>query len=177
MSNLREYLLQKKGAVTSWRNKIRDDGSQPAQLSARVSAEGRTGVRRIRVRDFQIIFDSGPELAGHSLGPGSQEMQLGVLGTCLTHIFLTQAALQDVPLDAINVEVTAYIDHRAGQPGFENVPVYPVNVRYTAHIESPASREQIAALHEAVERTCPIYNFLINPQTIQGQIEHTRTAA
>lgn len=113
MSGLREYLQVKREKMLAWRKKISADGSQPSTISAQVTAEGRSGVRRIRIKDHQIILDSPPELAGYGLGPGSQEVQLGVLGSCLTHVYLTQAALQSVPLDALSVNVTAEIDHRA----------------------------------------------------------------
>ena len=44
-------------------------GGAPTVLSASVKAEGRSGVRRIRIRDFQIISDSGPDFAGYNSGP------------------------------------------------------------------------------------------------------------
>ena len=105
---------------------------------------------------------------GRDLRP---ELQLGVLGSCLTHVFLIQAADRGVPLDALEVEVSGQIDPRGGQPGYEHIPVYPHDIAYTVHIASPASDEEIAALHEAVERACPILNLLANPQQIAGRIE------
>jgi hypothetical protein len=68
------------------------------------------------------------------------------------------------------------MDPRAGQPGYEHIPVYPHNISYTVHISSPASEDEIAALHEAVERACPILNLLANPQQINGRIELTSSA-
>ncbi|AHF73595.1 OsmC family protein [Candidatus Sodalis pierantonius str. SOPE] len=171
MSGLREYLQVKREKMLAWRKKISADGSQPSTISAQVTAEGRSGVRRIRIKDHQIILDSSPELAGYGLGPGSQEVQLGVLGSCLTHVYLTQAALQSVPLDALSVNVTAEIDHRATQEAFAHLPVWPQNLRYTVQVSSPASDEQLAAVLAAVEKTCPIYDFLIRPQTITGAVQ------
>ena len=104
------------------------------------------------------MSDSGPDFAGYDLEPSSPELQLGVLGSCLTHVFLIQAADLGVPLDSLSVEVTGQIDPRAGKPGFESVPVYPHNIAYDVHLESPAGSAEIAALHEAVERACPTCN-------------------
>lgn len=176
MSNLREYLSQKREALRQRREKAKANGAAKNTLKAHVTAEGRSGVRRIRIREFQIISDSGPDFAGYNLGPGSPELQMGVLGSCLTHIFLIQAADLDIPLDALEVEVTGEMDPRAGQAGFENIPIYPHNIQYTVHLTSPATAEDIKTLHAAVERTCPIYNLLLNPQTIQGTIVHTASA-
>jgi uncharacterized OsmC-like protein len=174
VSTLREYLDQKREAILSRRAKaVAGEGpAGPIPLAATVTAEGRSGVRRIRIRDFQILADTPPDFAGFNLGPGSPELQLGVLGSCLTHIFLIQAADQQVPLDSLSVDVTGEIDHRAGQPGFEHLPIGPQQIRYTVMLESPASPERIAALHEAVERTCPILNLLVNPQSITGEVVH-----
>ena len=175
MSTLREYLQQKRAAITARRARAEQHPPQPQQLRATVSAEGRSGIRRIRIRDFQIVSDSGPDFAGYDLGPSSPELQLGVLGSCLTHVFLIQAADLGVPLDSLSVEVTGQIDPRAGKPGFESVPVFPHNIAYDVRLESPASSAEIAALHEAVERACPILNLLLNPQEIRGVVNHVQT--
>jgi uncharacterized OsmC-like protein len=173
MSNLNEYLEEKRHALAQRRAQAEANGAGPHTLKAGVRAEGRSGVRRIRIRDFQIISDSGPDFAGYDLGPTSPELQLGVLGSCLTHVFLIQAAQRNVPLDSLEVEVTGQIDPRAGRPGYEDIPVYPHNISYTVHLSSQATEEEIKALHEAVERACPILNLLINPQQINGTIVQT----
>jgi uncharacterized OsmC-like protein len=175
MSNLREYLVQKRQALDARRERAAINGGAPHSLHAHTRVEGRSGVRRIRIRDFQIISDSNQDFAGYDLGPSSPELQLGVLGSCLTHVFLIQAAARNVPLDALEVDITAQIDHRSGQPGFENVPIYPHNISYEVKLESPAPSEEIAALHEAVERACPILNLLVNPQQITGSLIHTKS--
>jgi uncharacterized OsmC-like protein len=71
--------------------------------------------------------------------------------------------------------VEAEQDPRAGKPGFEDVPIYPHNIRYTVRLSTPASQERIDELHESVEKNCPIYNLLINPQEVQGSVVVTHT--
>lgn len=171
MSNLRDYLVQKRDALAARKRRIESGalGAQP--LAARVIAEGRSGVRRIRVRDHQVITDSPDDFAGYDLGPSSPELQLGVLGSCLTHSFLIQAAAHGVPVDALDVEVTGRIDARAGSPGHEATPVFPHEIAYTVHITSLASEAEIATLTAAVDRACPILNLLRGPQRIEGRVE------
>lgn len=176
MGTLNEYLAEKRQRILEKAEQAKAGNVQPNTLRAAVKAEGRSGVRRIRIRDFQIISDSGPDFAGYNLGPSSPELQLGVLGSCLTHIFLIQAAQRQVPLDALEVEISAQMDPRAGHPGFEQVPIYPHNINYTVHVSSTASDEELAALHEAVERACPILNLLLNPQQITGTLVHETPA-
>ncbi|MGC4189912.1 MAG: OsmC family protein [Thermomicrobiales bacterium] len=173
MSTLREFLYQKRDALRARREAAAadPDSQHPRIFEARVTAEGRSGVRRIRIRDHQILSDSGPELAGYDFGPGSPEIQAGVLGSCLTHIFEIQAAEREIWLDALEVQVRAVQDFRAGQPGFEDVPRWPHQFNYTVTIESGEPEERIRELHQAVEDVCPILNLLVNPQTITGSVK------
>jgi len=171
MSGLREYLVQKRTAWQALQDRAASPDYVPVALSAKVRAEGRSGVRRIRVRDFQLITDSPPDFAGYDLGPSSPELVLGALGSCLTHTWLIQAAAHDIPLDALSVEVTGTIDARAGKPGYDDVPVYPHNIAYTVRVETPAHRDRIAVLEAAVERACPILNLLRAPQSIHAETE------
>ncbi|MFE0689618.1 OsmC family protein [Streptomyces sp. JH002] len=168
---LRAYLEVKRAALLARREAARaNPPTRPNRLRARASAEARSGVRRIRIRHHQILSDSPLDFAGYDLGPASPEIQLGVLSSCLTHVFLIQAADLRVPLDSLEVEVDADLDPRAGKPGFEDTPIYPHNISYTVHVTSPAPAERIRELHEAVERNCPIYNLLVNPQQVSGRV-------
>lgn len=174
MSTLNEYLGQKRQALLARRAKIKMGSTEPVTLQAHVKAEGRSGIRRIRIRDHQVIMDSPYDFAGYNLGPNSPELQLGVLGSCLTHIFLIQAADKGVPLDELEIEVTGQVDVRAGTPGYEHIPVYPQNISYTVYVKSSALPETLADLHETVECVCPIFNLLVQPQTINGTLVQTR---
>ena len=177
MSHLNEYLSEKRAAVLARSAAIEAGTAQATRLKASVRAEGRSGVRRLRIREHQVISDSPPDFAGYNLGPSSPELQLGVLGTCVTHIFLIQAAERQVPLESLEVEVTGVIDPRGGKPGHEATPIWPHDIGYTVHIDSPASRAEIDALFEAVERSCPILNLLRNPQSIRAEVRHTDSSA
>lgn len=172
MGTLIDYLADKSRALAARLASIARGEAQPLKLQAHVSAEGRSGVRRIRIRDHQVLSDSPPDFAGFDLGPSSPELQLGVLGSCVTHIVLIQAAQRQVPVESVDVDVRAVIDPRGGRPGFEQVPVEPHDIRYTVHIVSSAPREAIEALFAEVERTCPILNLLRRPQQVHAEVRH-----
>ena len=104
-------------------------------------------------------------------------MLLGVLGSCLTHITLIQAAEQGVSLESLDVKVTGQMHPLAGKLGYEDVPIYPYNIKYELNIISGESKETIKVLHEAVEKVCPIFNLLVNPQTIVGEVIHPGTGS
>lgn len=175
MSNLREYLVQKREALLAKRAAAATRTPDPLQISALVRAEGRSGIRRIRIRDYQIITDSPADFAGYGLGPTAPELQLGVLGSCLAHSFLIQAAEHQTPIDALEIDVAGEIDARAGQPGYPEITVHPRQIRYTLRVESPASAEEIATLQAAMENACPILSLLRNPHEISGSVEQSTT--
>ena len=175
--SLNEFLVHKRKAVLARDQRITDGEVGPSPLHAKVTAEGRTGLRRMRIRDHQIISDSANGFAGYDLGPSSPELQLGVLGTCVTHIFEIQAALLQVPLDSIEVDVRGTIDPRGGHPGHEATPIWPHNIQYEVQVASSASDAQLNELFAAVEKNCPILNLLRNPQQVSGTLVRTQPAA
>ncbi|WP_235488193.1 OsmC family protein [Frankia sp. AvcI1] len=171
---LREFLVHKREAVLAREDAIAAGTlSGPAVLRAQSVADGRSGVRRIRIRDHQILSDSPPDYAGDDLGPSSPELVLGVFASCLTHVFEIVAARLDIPLDEIRVEVEGQMEPRAGRPGFEGVPREPHNITYQASVTSPATAEEIETLYQTVEAECPLLALFTNPQTIAGSLVHT----
>ncbi|MFF2083845.1 OsmC family protein [Nocardia sp. NPDC058176] len=174
LPGLREFLAHKRTALLALEGKRRQEPpDEPIVIRAHTVAEGRSGVRRIRIREHQIISDSPAEFAGYDLGPGSPEIQLGVLSSCLAHIFEITAAREQDPLDELRVEVEGEIEPRRGTPGFENAPVEPHNIRYQVFVTSPAGAERIDELFQIVEAQCPILALLTNPQTITGSLTLT----
>ncbi len=177
MTDLNSYLEQKRAALSARAARIESGVLGIVPISARVSAEGRSGIRRIRIRDHQVITDSPPDFAGYDLGPSSPELQLGILGSCLNHSFLIQAALLGVEIEELEVEVHGQLDARAGRPGHEATPVSPHDISFTVKVVSSASSDDIAVLQAAVERACPLLNLLKNPQSIRGSVDHRRPEA
>lgn len=174
IAGLQEYLRDKRIAVLALKEKVEAGERTSRRLRVETTAEGRSGVRRIRVDGHQIIMDSPAELAGNDLGPSSQGLLLGVLSSCITHITLIQASLLEVPLDGVKTEVTATQDPRAGTAGFEDVPIYPHDIEYTIRVDSSASDEVLGNLHAEVEKNCPIYNFLSRAHDIRGTLINIR---
>jgi uncharacterized OsmC-like protein len=177
---LRDFLVEKRAALLRRQDAAKAPANAKANaassslLRAHCKVEGNTGLRHIRTGAdrFQIIHDSPRALAGYDLGPTAEEHQLGVMATCLTHIFEIQAALREVPLDALEVRVEGTLTPRIGS-GVKNPPRYQ-NVQYSVHITSPASTQEIDALRKAVEAVCPIYNLLKDAQPIEGRIVRER---
>ncbi|MET4572114.1 putative OsmC-like protein [Stenotrophomonas rhizophila] len=145
--------------------------AEPETLVARAHVEPRTGLRRVFLgKDgyHQQLHDSAPGLLGYGLAPTVEEHLLGVTGTCLTHIFEVQAASRNVLLDSLELTVDGQVSPRFGS----NVrsPARYSDIRYKVRIESPSSEQEIDALRQSVEATCPLYNLVKDEQKLEGSI-------
>lgn len=173
MSEIDLYLEDKRRALDSRQERVRQGKVSAVPLTARASVEGRSGVRRIGIRRHAIVSDSLPDFAGFDLGPSSPELQLGVLGSCLAHTILIQAALHDLPITSLEVEVAGTFDPRAGTEGFEDIPVHPRDLAYEVRLDSPAEPSTVQAFQARVEKACPILNLLRLPQSVSGRFTQT----
>lgn len=168
MSGLRDYLGDKKTAVTAARERVAQSTPAPKRIEAKVRVEGRSGVRRVPVRGHQFLTDSGPELGGFDLGPSPVETLLSALGGCLVHTIIIQAAVRNIPLESLEITVSATSDPRAGHPAHPDVPVHPREIAYEVRITSPER------LVEA-EKVRPTTSLLVSPQSVTGSVLVTPT--
>ncbi len=173
MSPMTAYLREKADCLKVRKAIIDADKPAAKQLSAKVTAEGRSGVRRVRIRDFQVVTDAPPDLAGYDLGPSAPELLLGSLGSCLVHTLMIQAAWLDIPIDSADAVVTGNFDARTGHPAFPDFPSVLANVAYVLRVTSPATDGQLSKLHELVGRFCPILNLLRGGQPVPGALERS----
>ena len=140
-------------------------------VAAECSAGDLTGVRRVRIRDFQLVSDSGPAFGGFGLGPSSPELLLGVLASCLTHTYLIGAARRGIALDNVRVRFEAE-NNDAAFLGLETAdPPYPFNIRGSVKVESSADAATIAALHEWAARSCPLTRLVREPVPVSVRVE------
>lgn len=130
-----------------------------------------TGVVVLQVRHHRVYQDHPAIFGGNDLGPTGIESHIGLLGSCFTHVAEGQAAGKQIPLDTLKVSLTAQFDPRAGRKGFEHTPLYPTDIKMRVVISSPREEAVIRQLVEDTERSCPIYNLVVNAQRIEGRIE------
>ena len=171
---LRDFLVEKRAAILRRDKRAATNPPKPDALRAVATVEPATGIRTTRTGEgnFQIVHDSRKEFGGYGLAPTVEEHQVGVLGTCLTHIFEIQAATKQVVLDSLEVRVAGKLTPRIGS-GATQPPRYQ-DLKYTVHIESPATAAEIDGLRQAVEATCPVYNLLKDGQAVRGSVVRGR---
>lgn len=165
---LRDYLRQKREAMRDSARARPTSGDWRETVEARVVADDATGVRKLRIRDWPYVSDSGPAFGGWSLGPSSPELLCGVLATCLTHTYEIMAATLGLPLDRVDVRVTAN-NNDAGLVGLEtDDPPLPWDMTaYVTVIADGVAAGRLAELHRLVEERCPLTAFLRGAQEVR----------
>lgn len=167
---LRQHLVARRQALAA------HPSPAPETLRAQVTAESRSGVRRLRIGEFQHLSDSDRDFAGYGLGAGSWDSAVAVLASAIADAFATQAALRGVPIDHLDVVVASYPDDPA--VARTRTVSYPRNLTYEAHIDSPAGDAELEALRQAVERASPVFNLIAESQPLaHGEVFHTPSPA
>ena len=165
-SGLETYLSNKAEAMAAAARKHESGDAARETIAAECSVSDLTGIRRVRIRDFQIVSDSGPAFGGFGLGPSSPELLLGVLASCLTHTYLIGAAQRGITLDAVHVRFEAD-NNDAAFLGLDTAdPSYPFNIRGVVRLESRASEGEIEALHAYAAGTCPLTKLVREPLSV-----------
>jgi uncharacterized OsmC-like protein len=158
-SPLRSHLEAKAAAIEAQKAAP----PKPTVIHAKVTAESRSGVRRLRLGDngkFQYISDSGRGFAGYNLGAGSWDSLVGTLASAVADEYLVQAAQRKVPLDSLDIVFTSIPERKS-----ENLS-YPNNLSYVAYIDSPASTADLEALKKAVHENSSAIDLVTKAQDV-----------
>lgn len=167
MAEIDSYLSRKREAISARQADWADHRERSnVRISATSTLAGSTGVRATRMGEHFIASDSGPALAGHSLGPTAPEMLLGAMASCLVHTYVIHAILRGVRLESVSVEVSGRLDFGAvvGLP-FEP-PLHMTELEYRPVVVSDASASDLEALHLAVEDNCAVLNTVRLPSAV-----------
>jgi len=125
----------------------------------------------VDIRDFAPLYvDEPPSMGGANTAPNPMELVLAALGACQEILYSAYAALLDIPLEAVEVSLTGYMDvremfdlqHETGA-GFSKI-------RSEARLRSSASEADIRRLVETVERCCPVMDTLQRPVMLTNQV-------
>jgi uncharacterized OsmC-like protein len=169
--SLRDYLTHKASAMKAYASTFASGDAAREAISAECVADEATGARRVQIRDFSFVSDSGPGFGGSSLGPSSPELLLGVLASCLTHTYLIGAATKGIPLDKVNVRMAANNNDAAFLGLSTGDPPYPFEITAHVHIETTAPAGDVAALHEYAATTCPLTKLIREPGSVTIGVE------
>jgi len=111
-------------------------------------------------------IDSG----GKELGMVPSELFLVSLGSCFAVGFGTFAALHDVELHQVSIELSGHVDLRGVLSMDESVPVGFKRIEYTVTVRSPAPEEVLREVTRLATERSPMMQNLSSKVEVDGTI-------
>jgi uncharacterized OsmC-like protein len=119
----------------------------------------------VQARNFHLTIDEPPTLGGTDAGMNPVELVLGALGACQSIVAKSYAKKFEVELDDFRVELEGDLD----TDGFMNksdVRRGYSDIRYTFYIKTSSPKENVEALIDFLEKTCPVGDTIANPVNV-----------
>lgn len=144
---------------TNWRVTTTWQG----QTRSRAQVEG-FGIGGVQVsRPFTIDIDEPCELGGSNRFANPQEYLIAALNACLMVGYVAQCAVRGITLDSLSIETDGEIDLRGFLGIDPAVPPGYANLNYAVRIKGSGTKEEFAAIHEAVMATSPNFYNVSRP--------------
>lgn len=149
-------------------------------IALRPSTGQSTALTKIRVRDGTtceiesgsktLVCDVGKTEGGNDAGPGPGILERSALGSCLAIGYTQQAAVMEIPIDSIEVQVESDFDAR-GQFGLTDNPPGFKALRYRVIIESPAPETEVREMIDKADARSPVLDDFKRPLPIERKID------
>ena len=144
------------------------DAPEQASARFRVSSRGKEGLHReVRVRDFSLTVDEPSALGGTDKGPNPVEYALAALATCQEITYRLHADAMGIPVNDVSVTLEGEIDLRGFFDAADGVRPGFLWIEGEVSFDSPASRDELVKLKEAVDAHCPVLDLLRNPTPVR----------
>lgn len=140
-----------------------------------------TAVTRARLREglacdveegpWKLVVGMSEKAGGDNAGPNPGVLGRGALASCLAIGYARWAALRDIPLTAIEVEVQADYDAR-GENGVSD-DVYPgySQIRYVVTVESDAPEADIMRMLDDADRYSSYHDVFRRAVDLQREVK------
>ena len=97
------------------------------------------------------------------------EVLLAALAGCVTNATATNAALFDVPIDGIELDMEAHMDARGFMGHDKSVRNGVTDINYTVTIQSSAPEDKVRKCKETIDRKSAVRDTLANPVNITSK--------
>jgi uncharacterized OsmC-like protein len=130
--------------------------------------QGVNGRATPKTRRFVMTADAPPGLGGVDAGPAAVEVLLGALAGCLTSGIAANAALFEVPIEGLDIDMEADIDLRGVLGHDKSVRNGFSDIRYTVTIHSSAPEDKVRRCKETIDRKSPVLEVLTKPLRVSS---------
>jgi uncharacterized OsmC-like protein len=120
-------------------------------------------------RKFVLMGDAPPPLGGADHAPAATELLLGAVAGCIMSGIAANAALFDVPIDGIEIDVDGDIDLRGIFGHDKSVRNGFNEIRYRVTIHSSAPEEKVRRCKETIDRKSPVLDSILKGVAVKSQ--------
>ena len=123
---------------------------------------------------WKLVVDMAEKHGGANGGPNPGVIGRGALGSCLAIGYARWAAVMDIPIESLEVEVHADYDVR-GELGLADITPSYTGIRFTVRIESPAPKEEVERMLNRADMLSPYLDLFANPHRIDRIVEYQQS--
>ncbi|WP_371482633.1 OsmC family protein [Kitasatospora sp. NBC_00315] len=163
---LADHLRDKGAAMRAAAARRPASGDWDEEIGAVCVADDATGVRKVRIGDWSLIGDGGPDIGGFGLGPSSPELLCAVISTCLTHTILCIAATDGLALDRVEVAVTARNNDARFFGVATDAPPVPYDLTATVDLRGAVDAGTAASLLATADGRCPMLRLVRSEHSV-----------
>jgi len=122
-------------------------------------------------RPFRFLSDEAAIRGGREEGPSPMRYFLSGIAFCLQGWYAKGSAFADVTLDALEVELRAFMDMR-GEHAFADVPPHPQWLVAEVRVQSPSPSAQVLAMVEWGDARCPLGSLVRRAIPVYSRVVH-----
>jgi uncharacterized OsmC-like protein len=133
-----------------------------------------TGISKASIRDgltcevregnWAFILDMPEQAGGNGTGPTPGVYGRAALGSCLAIGYMMRAAMMNISIASLEVEIQADYDDGALFGTAPGIPPGYLDVRYIVSIDSDAPEEKIMEMLDEADRHSPYLDVFSRPQ-------------
>lgn len=128
----------------------------------------------VKHKHWKFKVDIGKSEGGNDAGPGPGILERGALGSCLAIGYSQRAAVLEIPINKIEVDVESEYDASGMLFLNDRPPGFDV-LRYKVYIESPASKEEIMKVIEETDKHSPVLDDFKRAIPVEREVTITST--
>jgi len=124
----------------------------------------------IREGNWNFTADMPEQAGGNAAGPTPGVFGRAALGSCLAIGYMMRAAMMDIVITALEVEIQADYDDGALFGTAPGIPPGYLDIRYSVTVDSDAPRDTIIQMLDEADKHSPYLDVFRRSQTCHREV-------
>jgi len=125
---------------------------------------------RVTEGDYEFVADMPQQAGGNAAGPTPGVYGRAALGSCLAIGYMMRAAVMNVPITSLEVEIQADYDDGVLFGTVKDLPAGYLEVRYTVTVDSEAPQSEVMRVLDEADRHSPYLDVFSRAQSCKREV-------